>query len=402
MDLDWSKKEEEAQRKIDAAASDLNILSQEIWLHPELNFEERHAHKVLTNFLEKEGFQVTRNFHLETAFKATYGSDTGVHVCVICEYDALPEIGHACGHNLIAECGAAAGLGIKAALEMDETPVGRVTVLGTPAEEGGGGKKDLIKAGVFQDIDVAMMAHPFQHNISRPIVLSLVEVAIHFTGHAAHAAASPWLGQNALDAAVMCYNSISVMRQQFKPEWRVHGIFSNGGAKPNIIPEEAELLYYIRAPNERELAVLKEKVLGCARGAAVSTGCEVDFKYHCSYANLVSNPTLASIYEQKAEALGVELVEPLSAGSTDMGDTSYVVPSIHPMYYIGTMEPNHSRAFTQSTGAPKAQAPTLVQAKALALTALELLRPGNQHLMEQIRQDFRTQMEQEDPKALVH
>ncbi|XP_030840445.1 peptidase M20 domain-containing protein 2 [Strongylocentrotus purpuratus] len=389
---EWNKRKQVAQAKIDASASDLNNISQEIWSHPELGYEEHHAHKILTDYLEKKGFEVTRNYHLDTAFKATYGTDGGVHVCVICEYDALPEIGHACGHNLIAECGAAAGLGIKAAMELDGTPIGRVTVLGTPAEEGAGGKIDLIKAGAFQGMDVAMMAHPYAYTVPQPVALSMLEMKIHFTGLASHASAVPWEGVNALDAAVMCYNSISVMRQQLKPEWRVHGIFTNGGAKPNIIPEEAELFYYLRAPTQEALSQVKKKVVGCAQGAAVATGCECTVKDLGGFANVVTNPTVISIYKREASQMGVVFDDNSGSGSTDMGNVSYVVPSIHPMYDIGTMAANHSRPFTAAAGAAAAQPPTLVQAKSLALTALEVMKPGNEEVLANIKKDFALQM----------
>ncbi|XP_041473311.1 peptidase M20 domain-containing protein 2-like [Lytechinus variegatus] len=388
----WSKTREAAKTKIDDSAEALNELSQQIWSHPELNFEEHKSHKFLTDFFEKEGFEVTRNYHLETAFKATYGSDAGVHVCVICEYDALPEIGHACGHNLIAECGAGAGLGIKAALEREETPIGRVTVLGTPAEEAGGGKIDLINAGAFEGIDIAMMAHPFPNNVSRPMIIAVARMIISYSGVASHASTCPWEGVNALDAAVMCYNNISVMRQQLKPEWRVHGIFSKGGAKPNIIPEEAELTYYLRAPTQEELSQLKKKIVGCTEGAAVATGCKCSVTDLRGYANLITNPTMASIYEKEAGDMGVVFDKEGGSGSTDMGDVSYVVPSIHPFYYMGTTAANHSRPFTAAAGAPEAQAPTLIQAKSMALTALEIMKPGNEDVLASVKKDFACQM----------
>ncbi|XP_071506706.1 xaa-Arg dipeptidase-like [Diadema antillarum] len=376
---DWGRRTERAKERIDELAQDLDKLSQEIWSHPELCYEEHHAHQVLTDLLEREGFEVTRHYILETAFRATYGRDGGAHVCVICEYDALPQIGHACGHNLIAECGAGAGLGIKAAMEMDELPVGRVTVIGTPAEEGGGGKKHLIAGGAFKEMDIAMMAHPYAHNVSRPTALSMQVMTIHFTGHAAHASATPWQGVNALDAAVMCYTSISVMRQQFKPNWRVHAIFTKGGVQPNIIPEEAELLYYLRTPDEEQMQVLKKKVEECARGAAMATGCAEKCTYGCSYANVIHNGVIASTYERHAENLGCTCPEEVrreQGGSTDMGNVSYVLPSIHPKFGIPTDSATHNPGFTKWAGMPEAQLPTLIQAKALALTALDLMDPS--------------------------
>ncbi|XP_022092536.1 peptidase M20 domain-containing protein 2-like isoform X6 [Acanthaster planci] len=341
-----------AKAKIDASASNLNALSQEIWSHPELNFNEHHAHEVLTDFLEKEGFNVERHFVLETAFRATFGSDNaGPNICVICEYDALPDIGHACGHNLIAECGVAAGLGIKAALEASGNKYGKVTVLGTPAEEGGGGKRLLIKANAFTGIAVAMMAHPYRYNVPRPIALSMTTVIIKFQGKASHASAAPWDGNNALDAAVMCYQAISNMRQQIKPTCRVHGIFTNGGAAPNIIPEEAELTYYLRAIDEGELSVLKRKVRACAEGAAKAAECQLQVKTESSWANVITNCILVTIYETHARSLGYQWEEhSMSFGSTDFGETSYKVPGIHPMFCITDRANIHMREFTAATG----------------------------------------------------
>ncbi|XP_071796519.1 xaa-Arg dipeptidase-like [Asterias amurensis] len=383
--------EEAAKAKIDASAEDLNALSQDIWSHPELNFNEHHAHEVLTDFLEKEGFKVERKFVLETAFRATFGcDDAGPNVCVICEYDALPGIGHACGHNLIAECGVAAGLAIKAALEANGNKYGKVTVLGTPAEEDGGGKKYLIKANVFDDIAVAMMAHPYRYNVPSPIALSVIALKIKFHGKASHAAASPWDGNNALDAAVMCYQAISNMRQQIKPDCRIHGIFTNGGAAPNIIPEEAELTYSLRALNEGELAIVKRKVLACAEGAAVASECKVETEDLFSYANILTNVGLVSIYEKYAKEYGLELEYILNhTGSTDFGNASYVVPGIHPMFYLTDKANIHTYDFEVVAGAPEAQAPTLIQAKALALTAIELLQPDGQDKLKKIQQEFK-------------
>ncbi|XP_038048319.1 peptidase M20 domain-containing protein 2-like isoform X2 [Patiria miniata] len=382
-----------AKSKIDASAGELNTISQEIWSHPELNFNEHHAHEVLTDYLEKEGFNVERHFVLDTAFRATFGSDNaGPNICVICEYDALPEIGHACGHNLIAECGVAAGIGIKAALEASGNKYGKVTVLGTPGEEGGGGKKRLIKANAFVGIAVAMMAHPYRYNVPRPIALSMTVLVIKFQGKASHAAAAPWDGNNALDAAVTCYQSISNMRQQMKPACRVHGIFTNGGAAPNIIPEQAELTYYLRAVDENELAMLKKKVEACAEGAAIATECKVNVEVEAMHSKLLTNDVVATLYEKYATELGIEpkngqQIKTLLA--TDFGDTSRAVPSISPMYSVENSTPLTLLEFKAAAGAPEAQAPTLIQAKALAMTAIELLQPSGQDTLKKIQKEFK-------------
>ncbi|CAH1800018.1 unnamed protein product [Owenia fusiformis] len=410
---------------IDKAAGELNTLSQEIWKNPELNFEEHRAHKVLTEYLTKAGFNVEPKYKLDTAFRATHWSDgegphvavlceydalpeighacginllaihgsdgEGPNVAVLCEYDALPEIGHACGHNLIAEVGIAAGIGIKAAMEASGKHIGKLTVLGTPAEEGGGGKLDLLDEGVFKDVDIALMCHPAPLTLTSLPFIARHNIQANFHGKASHAAGFPWEGKNALDAAVMAYQSISCMRQQFKPTWRVHGIITKGGVKPNIIPDETELLYYLRAPTDNEVAEIKAKTIDIFESAAKMTGCTVDITYPGKpYSNLITNDTLATTFEKNAKSIGVEFeADPEKAtagGSTDMGNVSYVVPSIHPVFYIGTNAPIHSKEFTVAAGDAKAQPYTLDQGKALAMTALDVfLTPG---VLEQARKDF--------------
>ena len=198
--------------EIEKCSQELNKVGEEIWNNPELGYEEYKAHVLLTDFLERKGFAVERSYlGIKTAFRATFGDITKPNICIICEYDALPEVGHACGHNLIAEAGIAAGLGIKAALEANGAPKGRLTVMGSPAEEGLGGKVKLIEEGAFNDIDVAMMVHPCPHNILKAVFLANIKFRVTFNGKAAHAAAFPWEGINALDAAVLAYNNISVL-----------------------------------------------------------------------------------------------------------------------------------------------------------------------------------------------
>ena len=379
-------------KEIEKHSQDLKKVSVEIWSNPELNYNEHKAHAVLTNFLEGKGFNVERSYlGIQTAFRATFGDSTGPTICVICEYDALPEIGHACGHNLIAEAGIAAALGIKAALELHGAPKGLLTIMGTPAEEGGGGKIKLIEKGAFENIDVAMMVHPSPINMVRCEMLALVSLEVTFHGKAAHAAAFPWEGVNALDAAVMAYNNISVLRQQMKPTWRVHGIISNGGAKPNIIPELTKMEYYLRAQTRAEVKDLYAKVVACYESAAKATGCTFEVNEAVFYEDVVSNPTLSELYETNSTSLGViygHLVD-LPCGSTDMGNVSYVVPSIHPLYKIGDgSQVNHTREFTAITNTPEAHQNTLTAAKAMSMTAVDLLT--NPTVLGQIKKEFST------------
>ena len=380
-----------ASSSIDGCRDELVELSGQIWSNPELAFEEHKSHKVLTDFLEKKGFTVERSFTgVATAFRATFGSGSP-NVCVISEYDALPEIGHACGHNLIAEAGVAAGLGVKAALESSGAPQGTVTVMGTPAEEAGGGKIVLIRNGAFKDIDVAMMVHPFPRSVVMATYNSRATYDITFTGKAAHAAAYPWEGVNALDAAVMAYNFISVLRQQLKPTWRVHGIMTHGGVKENIIPERASLRMSIRAPNRTELDILKDKVFRCYQAAAQATGCEVNIEQNekrLAYLNVDYNTVLGGMFAQNLTGLGVEyeLYGDCHA-STDMGDVSYEVPSIHPNYAIGSgKEVNHTRAFTGVTNTRDAHEKTLLAAKSMAHTCIDVLT--SETLLKEIKESF--------------
>ncbi|KAK7487727.1 hypothetical protein BaRGS_00020994 [Batillaria attramentaria] len=391
---------------IDSQAPQLKLLSRDIWDHPELCFEEHYAHKRLTDFLEERGFGVERGYVVPTAFRAKPkglqkgGGEKGANVAVLCEYDALPSIGHACGHNLIATVGIATSLGIQAALgSPDYKGNGELTVLGTPAEEGGGGKIDLIQAGAFQDVDFAMMAHPSQLNLPKPIYLALNEINIVYRGQEAHAASHPWSGVNALDAAVLCYTNISHLRQQMRPTWRAHGVISNGGVKPNIIPAVSELVYYLRAPTPPELAMLNAKVIGCIEGAAKATGCQVEYKFDPKpYSSLMSNDIMASLYAENAEKVGVKIERDpenlrKAGGSTDMGNVAHEVPSIHPKFHIGTMASQHTPEFATQARTSEAEDYSLAVAKGLAMTAIDLLTTPQ--LLQQAKKQFVADLEAE-------
>ncbi|XP_059167837.1 peptidase M20 domain-containing protein 2-like [Physella acuta] len=381
---------------IDQEADALEQLSLTIWRNPELLFQERIAHDALTNFLEERGFAVERGYkNVETAFRATWECPaTGEseyktpNIAVLCEYDALPEIGHACGHNLIAQLGVAAALGVKAVMEKHGRPIGKLTVLGTPAEEGGGGKIVLMEAGAFDDVHVAMMCHPCSENIAMPNTLAMYTITYH--GKACHASASPWDGVNALDAAIQAYNSISALRQQLKPTTRVHGIFTKGGTKANIISDLTQLEYCIRAKDRRELEVVAQKVTKCWDGAAIATGCTVDIDHsQIGYSDINNNRTLAKVYEKHINMVEPDrrnFTETCPVGSTDMGNVSYVCPSIHPMYRIGAAL-NHSKEFTKESGTRSAFLLSQTQGKALALTAIEIM--SDLGLLGEITAEFR-------------
>ncbi|XP_012723255.2 peptidase M20 domain-containing protein 2 [Fundulus heteroclitus] len=392
---------EVVQRCIDSMKEQLHSLSRDIWTRPELAGEEVNAHDTLVRFFSQQerAWTVQSRYKLPTAFRASWGPagageprGPALNVGFLCEYDALPEIGHACGHNLMAEVGAAAAVGLRAAVEgQPELPVPvEITVLGTPAEEAIGGKIDLIQAGAFTDLDLVFMAHPAQQDASFLPTVTIAEVAVKYHGKASHAAAYPWEGVNALDAAVLAYSNLSVLRQQLKPDWRLHGIIKHGGVKPNIIPAYSELEFYLRTPRLRDLGELQAKAEACFRAAALATGCQVEIIYPAhTYSNILPNNTLAHLYESNGKALGMSFPEqPASfSGSTDFGNVSFIVPGIHPFFYIGTDALNHTEEYAEAAGAEEAQLHALRAAKALAMTAVDVVCCPD--LLQRVREDFR-------------
>ena len=367
-----------ASETIDAASESLRALSMDIHSHPEENYEEVHAHAALTSFLSDAGFDVTRSaYGMATAFEATKGSG-GPTIAVLCEYDALPGIGHACGHNLIAISGAAAGLAVANALEREGVD-GTVRVLGSPAEEGGGGKIRLIDEGAFEDVGAAMMIHPGTGDIVYPFVLAIDTGFVEFRGKNAHAAGAPWEGRNALDALVLAYQAIALLRQQSHPTVRIHGKIHHGGEKPNIIPDYAQAEFYVRAPQEGRLNEMIKRVEDCFAGAALATSCEWSVEWQGPrYSNMANNRPLAEAYGRRWLDLGVRAMDldgskEGSFGSTDMGNVSHVVPSIHPMYNIPHESGNHTAQFTAAASSAEGHGLTLTATKAMAHTALDWL-----------------------------
>lgn len=374
LDLEQAKRV--AERTIDEASGRLRELSLEIHSHPEVNFEERVAHGALTSFLEHDGFAVERGaFGLETAFRAVAGSGAPA-IAVFCEYDALPGIGHGCGHNLIAASGAAVGLGLTAALGNGN---GTVVVLGSPAEEGGAGKVLMIERGALDGIDAAMMLHPTRGDSAWPTLIAIETIKVEYFGRNAHASASPWEGVNALDAMILAFSAISAMRQQIRPSDRVHGVITNGGVKPNIIPDYTSAEFYIRAATTTHLDELRSKFHGCLEGAALATGCQLEVsELNRPYRDVRTNDVMAEVYCANMERFDQKLPPrelsgaALGGASTDMGDVSHTVPSIHPMFGIPTTAPNHTAEFATAAGTLEAHACMIRAAKALACTALDL------------------------------
>src|SRR5437773_6202588 len=310
-------------RAVDRLGDDLEKLSHRIHANPELGYQETKAAAGLTEVLDTQGFTVERGVGgMQTAFRATIETGEGPTVAILCEYDALPQIGHACGHNIIATAGVGAGAGLAAV--RDRLPKGRIQVIGTPAEEGGGGKVKLINGGVFKNVDAAMMVHGFDRWVGHADLLGIVRVGFEFKGKAAHASADPWEGVNALDAAVQTYNNVAMLRQQVRPDARLHGIITHGGAAPNIIPELAAATFYVRSPNIDAVWRLEKRVIQCAEGAARATGCELKVIEHrdTAYEPMKRNATLLEAFRANLRTLGVtespEIKDRL--GSSDIGN----------------------------------------------------------------------------------
>ena len=284
--------------EVDARASMLVEASHAIHENPELNFEEHYAHELLTGILEDEGLSPTRKaYDLDTAFEANI-EGAGPTVAVLCEYDALPDIGHACGHNIIATAGLGAGL---AAATVAKKMGGSLRILGTPAEEGGGGKVFMGDRGAFESVDAALMVHPASGDLVRMNTIAIHRLQVEYEGQAAHAAASPHRGKNALDAAVLGYQNVAALRQHIRPDERIHGIFTDGGRKPNIVPEYSSMEWYVRSKNMRTLEPLKKRVLSCLEAGAMASSCTMSHSWvDPYYADMVDNETICTLYAANA------------------------------------------------------------------------------------------------------
>jgi amidohydrolase len=377
-DVDTLK--ERVTAEIEARRDDLIRIADTIHAHPEVAFEEFESAALLSDTLEENGFQLERGVaDLETAFVATLkGKEAGPTVALLAEYDALPGLGHACGHNLIGTAAMGAGLALRTVLpEL----AGNIQVIGTPAEEGGGGKAIMVEAGVFDRVDAAMMFHPSSKNLTRRTSLTSYKIQIEFFGKPAHAAAKPDEGINALEAMILTYNSINALRQHLRDDARIHGIITHGGDAPNIVPDYAAARFYVRAADTPYTEEVIEKVRACAEGAALATGARLEFgRYAPHYDNRLPNPKLYDLAEANMAALGIVLSPPDERmGSSDMGNVSQVVPSIHPYIAIGPEEMGgHTVEFCEAAASPAGHEGMIKAAKILAMTAVDLLaEPAN-------------------------
>jgi len=375
---------------IDQQNKDLTELSHKIHDNPELGFKEYKAVSWLTTYLKDNGFQIETGIAgLATAFKAKYGRGKP-HIAVIAEYDALPILGHACGHNIIATSAIGAGIAAKAAVDAFG---GSLFVIGCPAEEIFGGKIDMVKASAFNDLDLAMMVHPTAVNRATILALALNNLEVEFFGKPAHAAAHPHKGINALDAMILSFNNINSLRQHIREDSRIHGIITDGGEAPNIIPAHSAGIFIIRSMDNIYLEELKLKVVNCFKAAATATGARLEYKWEDKmYASMKNNLTLAGLFDKNMRALGrkMEDLKPSYViGSTDMGNVSQIVPSIHATVSIAPADiAIHTTEFANAAVSEAGTKGLLDAAKGMAMTIVDIL--SDQKTIEIIKQEFKS------------
>lgn len=371
-------------------------ISHAIHEHPEIGNEEVYAQGLLTSLLEEAGFQVEKGVagHA-TAFLARKqaGQKTGPTIGYLAEYDALPGLGHACGHNIIGTTSVLAAIALGETLQ--ETG-GEVVVLGTPAEEGGpngSAKGSFVTHNLVTGIDACMMVHPFSHNRITGTTLAVIPLDFEFIGKAAHAAAAPEEGINALDSVIQLFNGINALRQHVTDDVRIHGIITHGGDAPNIVPEYAKARFYIRASTRNTCREVTERIKQIAQGAALMTGATVNIiAFQNEVDDLVLNRTFDGVFQAQMERFGymVDTRHQAGLGSTDAGNISYVVPTIHPYIKIGSDElVCHTDAFREAAKSPEGDAALLVGAKVLALTGFTLMT--NETVLAEIKQEFSEQ-----------
>lgn len=361
--------------------------AQEFWnlavflhTHPEIGLQEFQAVEQLTGLLESHGFTVEHGIAgLPTAFRATYaaGGASAPTVAFIAEYDALPDIGHACGHNLIAAMSAGAGIVLS---QVQPVLPGQIVVLGTPAEEGLGGKITMVRQGVFAEIDAALMIHPHDCDMKRRWNLAACMIDVEFRGKAAHAASNPHDGVNALDAMLLLFQQIGLLRQQVTADVRIHGIITHGGAVANVIPEYTRAEFIVRASELQRLHTMVDRFTQCVKGAALSTGTRDTISIHqdAVYEPLLTNNVLMELFAEKMRLLDVEMDEqdPFEfGGSSDIGNVSQVVPTIHPYGNIaapGQTLIGHSREFAQAAISESGRLGMIRGIQALAMCGADL------------------------------
>ena len=376
-------------RAVDEAFPELTTLAERLHDHPELAYQEHRAAAWIAELVEARGVSVERRLcGVDTAFRARVGKGDGPRVAILAEYDALPEIGHACGHNLIAAGAVGAFLALA---EQLSAVTGSVELIGTPAEEGGGGKVRLLEGGAFSGVDVAMMFHPYDRDILAHPALATNRVTFEYKGAPAHAAIAPWDGNSALTACMETFRLIDSQRVHFHDGVRVHGIISDGGQAVNVIPERAESRFLLRAMTLQELDRITAIVERCARGAALAAGVEVQSSIQRGYKDMRNNMALARRFGAALEQLGRPARErdsSVGSGSTDMGDVSHAVPAIHP--YLAICDKGetlcHERAFADCARSARGMETMRLAAKAMARTAADALEDAA--LLAAVKREF--------------
>jgi amidohydrolase len=381
------------ERAVAAILPDALDLSHRVHANPEIAFEEHRASRWTAELLERHGFEVAAPVGgLETAFVARWrGREGGPVIAFAGEYDALPEVGHGCGHNLM--CSSSAGAAIATAALLGRDFAGEIRFIGTPAEEAGNGKVHLLRAGVFDDVDICLQIHPSDSNSAEILCLAITEVGVTFHGTLAHASADPWLGKNALDAIVLLHTMIAQWRQHLKPGERVHGIITHGGAAPNVVPDLTRGRWYLRTPVDDDLDDMVERFRTMAEAAAAASGCTVELQHdpvnRCR--TMLNNPTLLSLWRRELVAAGIDEGPPdPNAGSTDMANVSHEVPTIHPYLAIAPRgTPGHSHEFADHAGGEDGDTMLPNAIRVLAGTALALVRDPS--LVERAWEELRAQ-----------
>ena len=391
MGSQWNKEVNEIIKQL---RPELQELSEYIYDHPELGHEEVKSSKAHVELLEKHGFTVEYPYlSIDTAFKAVYkGEKPGPSIAYLSEYDALPGIGHGCGHNILGATDTGAGIVLS---KLVDDIGGTVIVLGTPAEETNGDKVTMADAGTFDDIDVAFCTHPSDEYRASGTSMAMEAIEFRFYGKTAHAASSPFEGKNALDACINFFNNVSTLRQQIHPSARVHGVIKSGGEAANVIPDYSRAEFYVRAMDMPYLNRLREKVIRCAEAGALAADCKMEWgHYEASYKNLITNETLSSLYNETMKALDINMItEPReSMGSLDMGNVSQVVPAINPYFEItnGKAVSGHTTEFRECTLTEEAYEAMEKTIEGLTLTAIDLIMDDS--LLKQVKAEFEERM----------
>ncbi|XP_075556848.1 xaa-Arg dipeptidase-like [Dermacentor variabilis] len=381
---------------LEAKANELWDVSKFLWGNPETALRETKAHDMLCEFLERQDFNVSRRHYMDTAFRAEYGAPGGTNgptVALMAEYDALPDIGHGCGHNLVSQSVLGAAVAVKEVMNKVTNLSGKIVVLGTPAEEDNVGKITLLEKGAFDDISVAMTAHPGAQDVLKTAFSASQKLTVTYSGKAAHAAVCPWDGVNAADAAVSAYLSLAMLRHRISDTSRILALIEDCGQYPNIITESSRLVCHVLTPDpEEELDALQARAERCLCAAAHATGCKATIARGRRCRLFAHNDALVRAYRSHGKKLGIHFVDMdlthvvPTGGASDAANVSHEVPTLLPEFAIGSVQESHTREFAQAAGSESAQAPTRRASQMLALTALDVF--ADPQLLPRARKDL--------------